>query len=80
MAECDESYHSWTVEQLKAFLRERRVPLLGNKKDLLKKVTDIVHKARLKEDIKAQLFQNAEFSLQPSFDKLPTDGTMTSLW
>jgi len=74
VAECDESYHSWTVEQLKVFLRERRVPLSGNKKDLVKKVTDIVYTDRLEEDIEAQPFQNTKFSPPPSFDKLPTDG------
>lgn len=72
MAECNE-YHSWTVDKLKVFLRERRVPLSGNKKELVQKVTDIIHTDRLEEDIEAQPFQNVEFSPPPSFDKLPAD-------
>ena len=63
MAESDESYRSWTVEQLKAFLRERRIPLSGNKKELVQKVTDIVHTDRLEEDIKAIPFQITELSI-----------------
>ena len=63
MAESDESYRSWTVEQLKAFLRERRIPLSGNKKELVQKVTDIVHTDRLEEDIEAIPFQNTELSI-----------------
>ena len=42
MAESVELYRSCTVDQLKAFLRERRVPLSGNKEQLVKKVADIV--------------------------------------
>jgi len=73
MAECDTSYSSWTVEQLKAFLRERLIPLSGNKKELAQKVSDIAHTDRLEEDIEALPFQNAEFSPLPSFDELLND-------
>ena len=45
----------------------------GNKKDLVKKVTDIIHTDRLEEDIEVQPFQNTEF-FPPPFDKLLTDG------
>ena len=47
MAEGEELYRSWTVDQLKAFLRERRVPLAGNKAELVKKVADIAYTDRL---------------------------------
>ena len=73
MAEYDTSYSSWTVEQLKAFLRERRILLSGNKKELVQKVLDIAHTDRLEEDIKALPFQNAQFSPPPSFDELAND-------
>ena len=32
---------------MKAFLRERRIPLSGNKEELVKKVSDIVYTDRL---------------------------------
>ena len=40
MAESVVLYRSWTVDQLKAFLQERWVPLSGNKEQLVKKVAD----------------------------------------
>ena len=56
MAESVELYHSWTVDQLKAFLRERRVPLSGNKEQLVKKVADIVATDDLEGQIQAVPF------------------------
>ena len=37
-------------DQLKAFLRERRIPLAGNKAELVKKVADIVYTDSLEEE------------------------------
>ena len=51
-----EEYRSWTVDQLKSFLRERRIPLTGNKEELIKKVADIVYTDRLEEEIEASPF------------------------
>jgi len=42
MVEGVQVYRSWTVDQLKAFLRERWVPLSGNKEQLVKQVADTV--------------------------------------
>ena len=53
MAEGEELYRSWTVDQLKAFLRDRRIPLAGNKAELVKKVADIAYTDRLEEEIEA---------------------------
>ena len=51
MAEGVELYRSWTVDQLKAFLRELWIPLSGNKEELVKKVTDIVYTDKLEEEL-----------------------------
>jgi len=73
MAENVESYRSWTVEQLKAFLRERRMPLSGNKAKLVQKVADIVCTDGLEEEIGATAFQCVTYTAPPSFEQLPTD-------
>ena len=41
MVEGVELYCSWTVDQLKAFLQERQIPLSGNKEELVKKVAEV---------------------------------------
>ena len=64
MAESVELYCSWTVDQLKAFLRERRVPLSGNKEQLVKKVADIVTTDDLEGQIQAVPFQCTESCIQ----------------
>ena len=74
MAEGVELYRSWTVDQLKAFLRERRIPLSGNKEELVKKVSDIVYTDRLEEELEATPFEGVEYAPPPSFDQLPSDG------
>ena len=73
MAEGVEEYRSWTVDQLKSFLRERRIPLTGNKEELVKKVADIVCTDRLEEEIEASSFQCVEYPSPPRFDDLPSD-------
>ena len=62
MAEGVELYRSWTVDQLKAFLRERRIPLSGNKEELVKKVSDIVYTDRLEEELEATPFEGVEYA------------------
>ena len=42
-------YRTWTVEQLKDFLCQRRIPLSGNKEEPAKKVYDIVETDNLEE-------------------------------
>lgn len=74
MAEGVESYRSWTVDQLKAFLRQRQIPLSGNKEELIKKVSDIVYTDRLEEELEATQFEGVEYAPPPSFDQLPSDG------
>ena len=51
MAECNNMFVSWTVDQLKAFLQERRVPLSGNKSELVRKVADIFATDSLENEI-----------------------------
>ena len=74
MAEGEQSYRSWTVDQLKAFLRERRIPLAGNKAELVKKVADVVYTDSLEEEIGATSFQCVQYAPPPSFEQLPSDG------
>ena len=74
MAEGVEEYRSWTVDQLKAFLRERRIPLTGKKEELIKKVADIVYTDRLEEEIEACPFHCVDYPSPPGFDELPSDG------
>ena len=74
MAEGEELYRSWTVDQLKTFLREWRIPLAGNKAELVKKVTDIAYTDRLEEEIEATTFQCVEYAPPPNFEQLPSDG------
>ena len=75
MAEGEQSYRSWTVDQLKAFLRERRIPLAGNKAELVKKVADIVYTDSLiEEEIGATSFQCVQYAPPPNFEQLPSDG------
>ena len=54
MAKGVEVYHKWTVvEQLKDFLCLRRIPLTGNKAELVTKVYVIVQMDTLEEDLEA---------------------------
>ena len=62
------------MDQLKAFLRERRIPLAGNKAELVKKVTDIVYTDSLEEEIGATSFQCVQYAPPPSFEQLPSYG------
>jgi len=73
MADGVEQYSSWTVDQLKSFLREQQIPLTGNKEELIKKIADIVYMDRLEEEIEASLFQCVDNPFPPSFDELPSD-------
>ena len=73
MAESVELYRSWTVDQLKAFLRERWVPLSGNKEQLVKKVADIVATDDLEGQIQAVPFQRTEYPSPPEFSELSND-------
>ena len=52
----EQLYQSWTVDLLKAFLRERRIPLAGNKAELVKKVADIVYTNSSEEEIGSSYF------------------------
>ena len=74
MAEGVELYRSWTVDQLKTFLRERRIPLTGNKAELVQKVADVVYTDRLEEEIEVTAFQCVTYTSPPSFEQLPADG------
>ena len=62
MAECRNEFVSWTVDQLKVFLRVRRIPLSGNKAELVKKVADIFATDSLENEIEAVPFDSVEFS------------------
>lgn len=73
MTEGVEQYCSWTVDQLKSFLREQWSSLTGNKEELIKKVVDIVYTDRLEEEIEASLFQCVDYPSPPNFDELPSD-------
>ena len=68
-----EPYLSWTVDQLKAFLRERRIPLSGNKEQLIKKVADIIATDDFEEQIQAVPFQRIDYPSPPEFSELPND-------
>jgi len=77
MAEGVQVYRSWTVDQLKAFLRERWVPLSGNKEQLVKKVADIVATDDLEQQIHAVPFQRTQYPSPPEFSELPSEVTWT---
>ena len=77
MAEGVELYRSWTVDQLKAFLQERRVPLSGNKEQLVKKVADIVATDDLEGQIQAVPFQRIDYPSPPEFSELSNDVNWT---
>jgi len=77
MAEGVQVYRFWTVDQLKAFLRERWVPLSGNKEQLVKKVADIVATDDLEQQIHAVPFQRTQYSSPPEFFELPSEVTWT---
>ena len=71
MAECGNEFVSWTVDLLKAFLRERRIPLSGNKAELVKKAADIFTTDSLENEIEAVPFDSVEYSSLPNFNDLP---------
>ena len=73
MAEGVESYQKWTVEEVKDFLRQRRIPLTGNKVELVKKVYDIAQTDYLEEELEAVPFQCANFPAPPGFTELPNE-------
>ena len=73
MAEGVEVYRTWTVEQLKDFLCWQRIPLTGNKEELVKKVYDIVQTDSLEEEHQAEPFHCVEFPAPPGFSELPND-------
>ena len=73
MAEGVEEYRSCIVDQLKIFLRERPIPLTGNKEGLIKKVVDIISTDRLEEKIEALPFQSVKYRSPPRFAELPND-------
>ena len=77
MVEGVELYRSWTVDQLKAFLRERCVPLSGNKEQLVKKVADIVATDDLEGQIQAVPFQRIDYPSPPEFSELSNDVNWT---
>ena len=62
MAESGNRFSSWTVEQLKDFLRDRQIPLSGNKAELVRKVSDIFETDCLENEIGAVPFQSIDFS------------------
>ena len=53
MAESGNHFSSWTVDQLKDFLRDCRIPLSGNKVELVKKVSDIFYTDSLENEMGA---------------------------
>jgi len=60
---------TWTVDQLKAFLQERQIPLTGNKAEL----ADIMYDS-LKEEIGTTTFQSVTYTVLPGFEHFPIDG------
>ena len=62
--------NSWTVEQLKEFLRDRNISLAGNKAELVRKVSDIIATDDLKRDLEALPFQTVDYPIPPSFNGL----------
>ena len=80
MAECGNDLSLWTVDQLKAFLREHRVPLSGNKAELVRKVADIFATDNLEKEIEAVPFQAVEYSPPPSFNDLPDAGWVSEVF
>jgi len=77
MAEGVKLYGSWTVDQLKVFLQERRIPLAWNKAEpCTSKVAGIVYADSLEEEIGVSVFQCVTYTAPPSFEQLPTDGWM----
>ena len=74
MVECDNGFVSWTIDQLKAFLQEHRVPLSGNKSELVRKVTDIFMTDSLENEIEAVPFEFMEYSSPPNFNDLSVAG------
>ena len=60
MAESVYNVDSWTVEQLKEFLRDRNINLSGNKSELVRKVADIIATDDLENELEALPFQSVE--------------------
>ena len=58
---------------VEGFLREHRVPLSGNKAELVRKVTDIFATDNLERETKVITFQPVEYS-SPNFNDLPDAG------
>jgi len=53
MAESGNCFSSWTVDQMKDFVRDRRIPVSGNKAELVRKVSDIFYTDSLENEIGA---------------------------
>ena len=62
-----------TSPGLRISLREWRIPLAGNKEELVKKWL-IVYTDSLEEEIEATSFQCVRYTPPPSFEQLPSDG------
>jgi len=67
MAESGNDFSSWTVDQMKDFLRDCQIPVSGNKVELVRKVSDIFYTDSLENEIGAVPFQSVEFS-PPGFN------------
>jgi len=64
---------SWTVDQLKEYLKEHHLPVTGVKSELVKRVKDCVDILFYEEELNAKTFQqfHSSSSVPPSFDSIP---------
>ncbi len=64
---------SWTVDQLKEYLKEHHVPVTGVKSELVKRVKNCVDILFYEEELNAKTFQqfHSSSNVPPSFDSIP---------
>ena len=64
----------WTVEQLKIYLKEKELPVSGQKNELVKRVVDFQEAEALQAELGAVAFQNLSVPAALPFEGLPNSG------
>ena len=64
----------WTVEQLKIYLKEKELPVSGQKNKLVKRVVDFQEVEALQAELGAVAFQNLSVPAALPFESLPNSG------
>ena len=64
----------WTVEQLKIYLKEKELPVSGQKNELVKRVVDFQEVEALQAELGAVVFQNLSVPAALPLESLPNSG------